>query len=168
MIIFYALSGTALFLAFFTVAYCWSKIGRISAKIPFVVKSVETLNREIFAMKKTIEQFTNELQSLQKEVQSVQDKHTDAKLSAISEHINTTLSNLEQNLCTKYDDFDLRMKDVEQIAKNFSLGYEAGRVDEGRIVELYKQGLGEDEIANSLKISPSEVKIALRFANIAF
>lgn len=128
-----------------------------------IASVIEKLQRELFALDKKIEQELTLLSDTIPDEKSLHVKeHIYAQMHEMGEHIGSALMEIEQSIQRYKEHQDRRLHHLEQGLKNLSFPSSVSKVDDEKILSLYKQGVGVDTIAKELHLSKTEVEFALK------
>jgi len=144
LIMFIGLSGFLLFLFFYIIRR--DKI--IDSKLLALEDMIEEINQELFKLKK--QQNSKVLIEMEKAIEKLVDN-----IKKIEEKNIYYIKNLEEK--------------IEKISSKVSLKpleLDINKIDEQRIINLYKQGYSIEDISKELMIPAGEVELVIKFQKI--
>lgn len=148
LIMFIGLSGFLLFLFFYIIRR--DKI--IDSKLLVLEDMIEEINQELFKLKK--QQNSKDSAKLLIEMEKTIEKLVD-NIKKIEEKNIYYIKNLEEK--------------IEKISSKVSLKpleLDINKIDEQRIINLYKQGYSIEDISKELMIPAGEVELVIKFQKI--
>ena len=147
--------------------YVFTKESQYSKNIRSIASVVEELHREVYYLKKQLEQTKGTLnengsrmsdEEIYQEIErSVYDMvHP---LSGVIEQLQNSLHSIEH-------DMNLRINQIESGVKQISIPSSIHGNDDEKIISLYKQGVEIETIAKELHLSKPEVEFVLKINKI--
>ena len=143
--------------------YVYSKDHDYNKNIHSVASVVEELNREIYYLKKNM----NETQkSIQKNKRGMSDEEIYQEIERsvydMVQPLSTGLKQMQENIQNIGYQVDSRVSSIENGVKQFSMPTSVSGNDDAKIISLYKQGVTLDTISKELHISKPEVEFVLK------
>lgn len=151
LIMFIGLSGFLLFLFFYIIRR--EKI--IDSKLLALEDMIEEINQELFKLKK--QQNSKESAKLLIEMEKTIEKLVD-DIKKIEEKNTYYIKNLEERIEKINSKVSLKNKTPLELDIN--------KIDEQRIINLYKQGYSIEDISKELMIPAGEVELVIKFQKI--
>lgn len=147
--------------------YVFTKDAQYSKNIRSVATVAEELNREIFYLKKKL----NEAQlSLTQNSSRMNDEEIYQEIERtvydMVKPISLGLQRLEESVQRIDEHVDARISSLESGVKQISIPSSVHGNDDEKIISLYKQGIGLDTISKELHISKAEVEFVLKINKI--
>lgn len=147
--------------------YVFTKDAQYSKNIRSVATVAEELNREIFYLKKKL----NETQlSLTQNSSRMNDEEIYQEIERtvydMVKPISLGLQRLEESVQRIDEHVDARISSLESGVKQISIPSSVHGNDDEKIISLYKQGIGLDTISKELHISKAEVEFVLKINKI--
>ncbi len=147
--------------------YVFTKDTKTHKNLHSVASVVEDLNREIFYLKK-------ELQDTKKTFKSKTNRMSDTEIYEEIERtvydmvkpLSIGLKRVEDRLLSIDEDINLRISSLENGVKQISIPNSVHGNDDEKIISLYKQGVSLETISKELHISKAEVEFVLKINKI--
>jgi len=147
--------------------YVFTKDTKTHKNLHSVASVVEDLNREIFYLKK-------ELQDTKKTFKSKTNRMSDTEIYEEIERtvydmvkpLSIGLKRVEDRLLSIDEDINLRISSLENGVKQISIPNSVYGNDDEKIISLYKQGVSLETISKELHISKAEVEFVLKINKI--
>lgn len=151
----------------YLIYYVFTKDAQYSKNIRSVATVAEELNREIFYLKKKL----NETQlSLTQNSSRMNDEEIYQEIERtvydMVKPISLGLQRLEESVQRIDEHVDARISSLESGVKQISIPSSVHGNDDEKIISLYKQGIGLDTISKELHISKAEVEFVLKINKI--
>lgn len=147
--------------------YVFTKDAQYSKNIRSVATVAEELNREIFYLKKKLNE--TEL-SLTHNSSRMNDEEIYQEIERtvydMVKPISLGLQRLEESVQRIDEHVDARISSLESGVKQISIPSSVHGNDDEKIISLYKQGIGLDTISKELHISKAEVEFVLKINKI--
>lgn len=147
--------------------YVFTKDAQYSKNIRSVATVAEELNREIFYLKKKL----NETQlSLTQNSSRMNDEEIYQEIERtvydMVKPLSLGLQRLEESVQRIDEHVDARISSLESGVKQISIPSSVHGNDDEKIISLYKQGIGLDTISKELHLSKAEVEFVLKINKI--
>lgn len=147
--------------------YVYTKDMSYSRNIRSVASVVEDLNREIFYLKK-------ELQDTEKAIKKAPTRMSDDEIYQEIERsvydmvhpLSIALQEIQKNVESIEVEIESRIAQLESGVKQISIPSSVHGHDDEKIISLYQQGISIDTIAKELHISQPEVEFVLKINKI--
>lgn len=147
--------------------YVFMKDAEYSKNIRSVATVAEELNREIFYLKKKLDES-------QKQIKNTTERMSDDEIYQEIERsvfdmikpLSVSIKNLQQNMRTLDETLSSRLSSLESGVKQISIPSSIHANDDEKIISLYKQGVPLDIVAKELHISKAEVEFVLKINKI--
>jgi len=147
--------------------YVYTKDMSYSRNIRSVASVVEDLNREIFYLKK-------ELQDTEKAIKKTPTRMSDDEIYQEIERsvydmvhpLSIALQEIQKNVESIEIEIESRIAQLESGVKQISIPSSVHGHDDEKIISLYQQGISIDTIAKELHISQPEVEFVLKINKI--
>ena len=147
--------------------YVYTKDMSYSRNIRSVASVVEDLNREIFYLKK-------ELQDTEKAIKKTPTRMSDDEIYQEIERsvydmvhpLSIALQEIQKNVESIELEIESRIAQLESGVKQISIPSSVHGHDDEKIISLYQQGISIDTIAKELHISQPEVEFVLKINKI--
>ncbi len=157
------MAGVILYLLY----YVYTKDADYNKNIHSIASVVEDLNREIFYLKKNI-------QDTQKIIQENTEGMSDDEIYQEIERsvydmvrpISLGLKQVQDNINAIDAKIESRVSSIETGVKQFSIPSSINSNDDEKIISLYKQGVSLETIARELYLSQAEVEFVLKINKI--
>jgi len=147
--------------------YVFTKDANISKNIRSVASVVEDLNREIFYLKKKLDQTQ---QSIQQNSQRMNDdeiyQEIERSVYDMVQPLSLAIRQMQNNIESIEVEIDSRMSQLESGVKQISIPSSLHANDDEKVISLYKQGVDIETIAKELHISQPEVEFVLKINKI--
>lgn len=147
--------------------YVYSKDISYNKNIHSVASVVEDLNRELFYLKKKLEQTQ---QNTPQTVSHMSDEEIYQEIERsvydMVQPLSHSLRQLQQNLEEIEAQIDTRLLSIENGVKQISIPSSVHGNDDEKIISLFKQGVSLDTISRELHISKAEVEFVLKINKI--
>jgi len=147
--------------------YVYSKDSIYNKNIHSVASVVEDLNKEIYYLKKKMEQ-------TQKNIKSKSSRMSDQEIYQEIERsvydmvhpLTVSLKQVQENLEAIDMQIESRIASVESGVKQISVPNSVHGNDDEKIISLFKQGVSLDTISKELHLSKAEVEFVLKINKI--
>ena len=147
--------------------YVFTKDATYNKNIHSVASVVEDLNREIYYLKKKMDE-------TQKNIQTKITRMSDEEIYQEIERsvydmvhpLSISLKQMQENLDAIDSNIDSRISTVESGVKQISIPSSVHGNDDEKIISLYKQGVSLETIAKELHISKAEAEFVLKINKI--
>ena len=153
------MAGIILYLLY----YVFNKDSQYSKNIRSVASVVEELNRELFYLKKKLDQTQN---SIQENSQRMNDEEIYQEIERSVYDMVTPLTQglkqLQENINTIDVELNTRISEIESGVKQISIPSSVHGNDDEKIISLFKQGVSLDTISKELHLSQPEVEFVLK------
>jgi len=158
-----ALVGVVLYLIY----YLFTKDSQYSRNIHSIASVVEELNRDIFYLKKQLNQAEEKLQMSKREM-SDEEIYQEIERSVYDmlQPLSVNVKQLHERLHNLDMEIDARIASVESGVKQISIPSSIHGNDDEKVISLYKQGVSLDTISKELHISKPEVEFVLKINKI--
>lgn len=161
-----AMAGAILYLIY----YVFSKDSHYNKNIHSVASVVEELNREIFYLKKELDENQKKL----KEITSMPSHMTDDEIYQEVERtvfdmirpLSHGLKQVQERLQSIDMQIDSRVSSLENGVKQISIPSSVYGNDDEKIISLFKQGVSLETISKELNLSKAEVEFVLKINRI--
>jgi len=153
------MAGIILYLLY----YVFNKDSQYSKNIRSVASVVEELNRELFYLKKKLDQTQN---SIQENSQRMNDEEIYQEIERSVYDMVTPLTQglkqLQENINAIDVELNTRISEIESGVKQISIPSSVHGNDDEKIISLFKQGVSLDTISKELHLSQPEVEFVLK------
>jgi predicted nucleic acid-binding Zn-ribbon protein len=147
--------------------YVFTKDANYTKNIRSVASVVEDLNREIYYLKKKIDQTQ---QSIQSNSQRMNDdeiyQEIERSVYDMVHPLSLAIKQMQNNIESIEVEIDSRMSQLESGVKQISIPSSLHANDDEKVISLYKQGVDVETIAKELHISQPEVEFVLKINKI--
>ena len=147
--------------------YVFTKDAKYTRNIRSIASVVEDANREIYYLKKKIEQ-TQE--NMQKKSQRMNDEEIYQEIERtvydMQQPLALALKQLQNNIEAIEIEIDTRISQLESGVKQISIPSSLHANDDEKIISLYKQGVNIEMISKELRLSQPEVEFVLKINKI--
>ena len=147
--------------------YVFTKDAAYSKNIRSVASVVEDLNREIFYLKKKLDQTQ---QSIQKNSQRMNDdeiyQEIERSVYDMVQPLSLAIRQMQNNIESIEVEIDSRISQLESGVKQISIPSSLHANDDEKVISLYKQGVDIETISKELHISQPEVEFVLKINKI--
>ena len=154
-----AMSGVILYLLY----YVYTKDAEYNKNIHSIASVVEELNREIFYLKKNIDEIKK---STQANTRGMSDNEIYSEIERtvydMVHPFSLSLKQLQADMNAIDSQIESRVASVEYGMKHMSLPSSVYGNDDEKIISLYKQGITLETISKELNISQPEVEFVLK------
>ncbi|MBN2782332.1 MAG: hypothetical protein JXQ66_03730 [Campylobacterales bacterium] len=147
--------------------YVYSKDISYNKNIHSVASVVEDLNRELFYLKKKLDQSQkNTTQNVSHMSDEEIYQEIERSVYDMVQPLSQSLRQLQQNLEEIEAQIETRLLSLENGVKQFSIPASVHGNDDEKIISLFKQGVSLDTISKELHISKAEVEFVLKINKI--
>jgi len=147
--------------------YVFTKDARYTKNIRSVASVVEELNREIYYLKKKLDQTQ---QSIQNNSQRMNDdeiyQEIERSVYDMVQPLSLAIKQMQNNIESIEVEIDSRMSQLESGVKQISIPSSIHANDDEKIISLYKQGIDIETISKELHLSQPEVEFVLKINKI--
>jgi len=158
-----AMAGVILYLLY----YVFTKDASYTKNIRAVASVVEDANREIYYLKKKLEQTQ---QNIQKNSQRMNDdeiyQEIERSVYDMVQPLSLAIRQMQNNIESIEVEIDSRMSQLESGVKQISIPSSLHANDDEKVISLYKQGVDIETISKELHISQPEVEFVLKINKI--
>jgi hypothetical protein len=158
-----AMAGIILYLLY----YVYTKDIEYSKNIRSIASVVEELNRELFYMKKNLDETKG---SIKENSQRMNDseiyEEIERSVYDMVQPLSVGLKQLQENINAIDIDISSRMTQLESGVKQISIPTSVHGNDDEKIMSLFKQGVSVETISKELHISQPEVEFVLKINKI--
>ena len=151
----------------YLIYYMFSKDSQYNKNIHSVASVVEELNREIFYLKKKIQETQS---SIQKTTSRMSDdevyQEIERSVYDMVKPLSLGLKRMEERVTEIDVQIESRISNLENGVKQISIPSSIHGNDDEKIISLYKQGVTLDTISRELHISKAEVEFVLKINKI--
>lgn len=153
------MAGIILYLLY----YVFSKDAQYSKNIRSVASVVEELNRELFYMKKKLNQTQESItQNSQRMNDEVIYQEIERSVYDMVQPLSLGLKQLQDNINSIEAEVNNRVSQLESGVKQISIPLSVHGNDDEKIISLFKQGVSLETISKELHISKPEVEFVLK------
>ena len=151
----------------YLIYYVFTKDSEYSKNIRYVASVSEELNREIFYLKKQINDTQKNIKSNSSRM-SDNDVYQEIERTVYDmvKPISLGLKRLEESVQSIDEHIDSRTSSLESGVKQISIPTSVHGNDDEKIISLFKQGIALDTISKELHISKAEVEFVLKINKI--
>ncbi|MBA1438425.1 MAG: hypothetical protein FAF05_05505 [Epsilonproteobacteria bacterium] len=146
--------------------YVYTKDTTYSKNIRSVASVVEDLNRELFYLKRKLEQAQNSMQSKDRMSDDEIYQEIERSVYDMVQPLSMALKQLQTNIDAIEGDMQQRIAQLESGVKQISIPTSIHANDDDKIISLYQQGVTVDTIAKELHLSKPEVEFVLKINKI--
>jgi len=158
-----AMAGIILYLLY----YVYTKDIEYSKNIRSVASVVEELNRELFYMKKNLNETKGTIkENSQRMNDSEIYEEIERSVYDMVQPLSVGLKQLQENINAIDVDISSRMTQLESGVKQISIPTSVHGNDDEKIMSLFKQGVSIETISKELHISQPEVEFVLKINKI--
>lgn len=151
----------------YLIYYVFTKDSEYSRNIRSVATVAEELNREIFYLKKKLEDTQT---NIKKNSSRMSDdeiyQEVERTVYDMVKPISLGLKRLEESIQIIDENIEARMSTLESGVKQISIPTSIHGNDDEKIISLYKQGITLETISKELHISKAEVEFVLKINKI--
>jgi len=151
----------------YLIYYVFAKDAEYNKNIRSVATVAEELNREIFYLKKKLDETQN---SIKKNSSRMSDEdiyqEVERTVYDMVKPISLSLKRLEEGIQRIDEHFESRIASLENGVKQISIPSSVHGNDDEKIISLYKQGITLETISKELHISKAEVEFVLKINKI--
>jgi len=147
--------------------YVFSKDAHYSKNIRSVASVVEDLNREVYYLKKKIEQTEEKCMRMPQRM-SDEEIYQEIERSVYDmiQPLSGAFKELQNDIEGVEAQIESRLSQLESGVKQISIPSSLHGNDDEKIISLYKQGVGIETIARELHVSKPEVEFVLKINKI--
>jgi len=146
--------------------YVYTKDTTYSKNIRSVASVVEDLNRELFYLKRKLEQAQNSMQSKDRMSDDEIYQEIERSVYDMVQPLSMALKQLQTNIDAIEGDMQQRIAQLESGVKQISIPTSIHANDDDKIISLYQQGVTVDTIAKELHLLKPEVEFVLKINKI--
>ena len=147
--------------------YVFTKDAKYTKNIRSVASVVEDANREIYYLKKKLEQTQ---QSIQKNSQRMNDdeiyQEIERSVYDMQQPLALALKQMQNNIESIELEIDARISQLESGVRQISIPSSLHANDDEKIISLYKQGVAIEIISKELHLAQPEVEFVLKINKI--
>ena len=147
--------------------YVFTKDAKYTKNIRSVASVVEDANREIYYLKKKLEQTQ---QSIQKNSQRMNDdeiyQEIERSVYDMQQPLALALKQMQNNIESIELEIDARISQLESGVRQISIPSSLHANDDEKIISLYKQGVDIEIISKELHLAQPEVEFVLKINKI--
>ncbi|OHE11734.1 MAG: hypothetical protein A2525_09665 [Sulfurimonas sp. RIFOXYD12_FULL_36_11] len=151
----------------YLIYYVFAKDAEYNKNIRSVATVAEELNREIFYLKKKLDETQ---QSIKKNSSRMSDEdiyqEVERTVYDMVKPISQSLKRLEEGIQRIDEHVEARISSLESGVKQISIPASVHGNDDEKIISLYKQGITLETISKELHISKAEVEFVLKINKI--
>ncbi len=141
-----------------------------SRKLAMLERSIDTLNQELFALEKKVEESRRQLlEELMKfELQERQEGVESAEVALRKElrPFTLQLQQLQEQVDAIREELGERVEKLDGKVRQVAFASEHAAPDEQKILQLHAQGMDAESIAKQLRLGKGEVELVLKFSKI--
>jgi len=147
--------------------FIYLKDKEMNKKLSIYEKAIEDLNKRIFLLEKNqkkiiLSQNTDIEHEIKKIENSIKFRVEEAVVP-----LTKSIKDIQWIVNKFQNEIDSRIENLEVLTKEMNSLISSGdKIDENKIIELYKEGMNIDEIAKMQKISQGKVDLVLKLANL--
>jgi hypothetical protein len=158
------MAGVILYLLY----YVYTKDSDYSKNIRSVATVVEELNREIFYLKKNLDETKKNIIQNKPRGMSDEEIYQEIERSVYDmiQPISAGLKHMEESIYTIDSQIDSRVSSLETGVKQFSIPSSVHANDDEKIITLFQQGVSIETISKELHLSKPEVEFVLKINKI--
>lgn len=158
------MAGVILYLLY----YVYTKDSDHSKNIRSVATVVEELNREIFYLKKNLDETKKNMIQNKPRGMSDQEIYQEIERSVYDmiQPLSVGLKNMEESIYAIDSQIDSRVSSLETGVKQFSIPSSVHANDDEKIITLFQQGVSVETISKELHLSKPEVEFVLKINKI--
>jgi type II secretory pathway component PulJ len=151
----------------YLIYYVLSKDAEYNKNIRSVATVAEELNREIFYLKKKLDETQQSIKTNSSRM-SDEDIYQEVERTVYDmvKPISLSLKRLEEGIQRIDEHVDARISSLESGVKQISIPASVHGNDDEKIISLYKQGITLETISKELHISQAEVEFVLKINKI--
>jgi uncharacterized protein YoxC len=157
-----------LFLILYLLYYLFTKDTQYTKHIRSVASVVEELNREIYYLKKQLNQTEGSLKQENAKRMSDEEIYQEIERSVydLVHPLSGAVQQLQEQIRYLQQEIDDRFATIESGVKQISIPSSIHCNDEEKIISLYKQGVSVETIAKELHIANPEVEFVVKINKI--
>ncbi len=141
-----------------------------SRKLAMLERSIDTLNQELFALEKKMEETRRQLlEELMKfELQERQEGVESAEVALRKElrPFTLQLQQLQEQVDAIREELGERVEKLDGKVRQVAFASDHAAIDEQKILQLHAQGMDAESIAKQLRLGKGEVELVLKFSKI--
>lgn len=165
-IIEYLLAGLGVMLIYITY-FIISRDAQQGKKIHSIATAVEELHHQLYDVETKMKQEIELLSAADTPVSKEVFHHElEQGLQRIAGPVSESLAGVEHNFSAFKDDFDKRLRQLEDGMRSLAMPSSVSSMDDAKIIALFKQGIDLDTIAKELHLSKPEVEFVLKINKI--
>jgi len=163
----YIIVGMAI-LILYLLYYVYMKDSLYSKNIRSVASVVEDLNKEIYYLKKKLDQTQKNIQSKASSRMSDDEIYQEIERSVYDmvHPLSVSLQQVQENLEAIDLQLESRISSIESGVKQIAVPSSVQGNDDEKIISLFKQGVSLDTISKELHLSKAEVEFVLKINKI--
>jgi len=148
--------------------YVFTKDAKYTKNIRSVASVVEDVNREIYYLKKKLEQTQLSIQNPSSQRMSDEEIYQEIERSVydMQQPLALALKQMQNNIESIEIEIDSRISQLESGVKQISIPSSLHANDDDRIISLYKQGVDIEVISKELHLAQPEVEFVLKINKI--
>lgn len=158
------MAGVILYLLY----YVYTKDSDYNRNIRSVATVVEELNREIFYLKKNLDETKKTMIQHKPRGMSDEEIYQEIERSVYDmiQPLSVGLKNMEESIYAIDSQIDSRVSSLETGVKQFSIPSSVHANDDEKIITLFQQGVSVETISKELHLSKPEVEFVLKINKI--
>ena len=148
--------------------YVFTKDAKYTKNIRSVASVVEDVNREIYYLKKKLEQTQQNIQNSSPQHMSDDEIYQEIERSVydMQQPLALALKQMQNNIESIELEIDSRISQLESGVKQISIPSSLHANDDDKIISLYKQGVDIEVISKELHLAQPEVEFVLKINKI--
>lgn len=151
----------------YLIYYIFTKDTEASRNIRSIAAVVEDLNREVFYIKKKLEETQN---SIENNSQRMNDdeiyQEIERSVYDMTQPLSIALKQMQESVHAIDSQIESRVASLETGVKQISIPSSIHGNDEEKIISLFKQGMSIEDISRDLRVSKAEVEFVLKINKI--
>ncbi len=160
----YIIIGLLIFFIIIIYIYLIIKDNESSKKFYLYEKAIEDLNKKIFDLEKNKQQKDMEIDK--EYFQNYIDEKLKEDIQNITVFVLNSKKEMENELSSAKNDILKQVEYISEKIKNFASMQQTYQTNDKKIISLYNDGFGVNEIARKLRIGIGEVELVLKLAGI--
>ncbi len=160
----YIIIGLLIFFIIIVYIYLVIKDNESSKKFYLYEKAIEDLNKKIFDLEKNKQKKDTEIDK--EYFQNYIDEKLKEDIQNITVFVLNSKKEMENELSNAKNDILKQVEYISEKIKNFASMQQTYQTNDKKIISLYNEGFGVNEIARKLRIGIGEVELVLKLAGI--
>ncbi len=160
----YIIIGLLIFFIIIIYVYLIVKDNETNKKFYLYEKAIENLNKKIFDLEKNKQ--TKDIEEYKEYFQNYIDEKLKEDIQNITVFVLNLKKEIDNELSNAKNDILKQIEYISEKIKNFASMQQTYQTNDKKIISLYNEGFGVNEIARKLRIGIGEVELVLKLAGI--